>query len=204
MGLINRIQYVPYNREVAFGTLQSILKSIEPRYKLQNPRLLKELISYLHAADGSEINPQKALGLFGNTGSGKTLHLQAIAEYAKIDELKFIRSGKVANFVPELISAQSLVSQFGKNGFDGIDKWIRKPAIIIDDVGTEQAAQNYGNKLEVFAYFIEERYLQHKITHISSNLSLDELKERYGERVYGRLIERTNIVYFADKNWRLF
>jgi DNA replication protein DnaC len=203
---INRIEYTPYEESIAMETMFKILKSIEPYYENVMPEQLMAFIQYIHAnGKGSKINIDygKAIALLGPTGTGKTLIFNALSQYIKIDDVKFIRNDKKARFGFEVVSARNLVSKFADKGFDAIEPFIVKPVICIDDVGSEPFGQHFGNKVDIFEYLIEERYLNNRITHFSSNLNLSLIKEKYGERVYSRLVETTSFIEIKGKDWRL-
>ena len=57
--------------------------------------------------------------------------------------------------------------------------------LIVDDLGTEVSNTFVSNQL--FS-FINERNLRKKSTIISTNLSLEQIRDRYSERVFSRII----------------
>ena len=63
--------------------------------------------------------------------------------------------------------------------------------LIIDDLGEETQARHFGkdeNALGQMLIMRERMFLQSGVrTHITTNLSVSQLKERYGERVFSRL-----------------
>ena len=63
----------------------------------------------------------------------------------------------------------------------------------------------YGNKVNVIEEIILDRYdlfrKHHLITHITTNLDVEDIKEKYGERVLSRMYEMFNfIILGGDKN----
>ena len=56
--------------------------------------------------------------------------------------------------------------------------------VIVDDLGTE-LSNSFTNSQ--FFSFLNERHLRKKSILISTNLSLEELKARYSERIFSRL-----------------
>lgn len=202
--IINRIQYAPFRMEYALKVMLSILKGFEPNYINDNQTRLEDLICYIHATgENIEINNDCALAFIGPTGTGKTLLFKAISEYMKIDDVKFIRNGKIARFGFEIVSARYIVSKYASDGFESLQTLINKPVICIDDVGSENIGNHFGNKIEVFEHIIEERYYKHKLTHFTSNYDKEAIRQRYGERVYSRIIERTNFIEFLGKDYRV-
>lgn len=69
--------------------------------------------------------------------------------------------------------------------------------LCIDEIGAEQVKNNYGNKSNVIGDLIEERYhsgYTGLLLHGTTNLSADELKEFYGERVTSRMRQIFNFI----------
>ena len=62
---------------------------------------------------------------------------------------------------------------------------LQSDLLIIDDLGAELVNGFTSSQLY---YFIEERHINHKSTIISTNLSFQELRDRYSERIFSRFI----------------
>ena len=97
------------------------------------------------------------------------------------------------------ISMYSMVSikeKIANEGFHHIGS--PKNIIYIDDVGSEDLPlMHYGNKINWFKDFIEKRYYMNEGFEniiISTNLSIKEMTEKYGERVTDRIAEMFNII----------
>lgn len=68
-----------------------------------------------------------------------------------------------------------------------------------DDLGTEPVSKYYGKECEVMAEIILNRYdnqIAFNLTHITTNLSPDKIRERYGTRVTDRMREMFNMIKF--------
>jgi DNA replication protein DnaC len=66
-------------------------------------------------------------------------------------------------------------------------------------LGTEANAKHYGHEKNVMAEIILNRYdnnLPYHCTHITTNLTADEIKAQYGTRVTDRIREMFNIIKF--------
>lgn len=75
--------------------------------------------------------------------------------------------------------------------------------LIIDDLGTEPI---YRNVTEEYLYtIVNERLLKRKHTLISTNLGLEDIFDRYGERIFSRLNNKANSLFlsFTGKDIRL-
>lgn len=200
---IRRLEYTPYRMEVAEKVFLQILKGMEKNYDHNNRNLIIDLIKYAHGEEGNW-DLSRGLGFIGNAGTGKTLTLTALSQYLKIDDVKFIKHGKVCKFGYEVISARQLASQFSLSGYDAIQPSVLKPVLCIDDLGSEpENINHYGNKINLIEHIIEERYMNERFTHFSSNLSMGIIHEKYGDRVYSRIKGSTNIIKLTGKDWRL-
>jgi len=75
--------------------------------------------------------------------------------------------------------------------------------VYFDDLGIEPAAINYGQRIEPIQDLIFSRYRlweqSKKLTHFSTNLSLQELADRYDSRVVDRLKGMCNVIQLSNK-----
>lgn len=72
--------------------------------------------------------------------------------------------------------------------------------VIIDDLGTELTNSFVTSQL--FAC-LNERHLRKKATIISSNLTLEELRERYSERIFSRITSHYNVCKMSGPDIRI-
>ncbi len=124
-------------------------------------------------------NGKESIMLMGGTGLGKThLSLSVASEV--------LNKGFYVYYSP----ADRLFGEIEKEhfSFSGetpvLDKALSADLLIIDDMGTE-----FYTKYTFSAVYnvINDRLLRKKATIISTNLSVDELEDRYGARVVSRL-----------------
>ena len=145
-------------------------------------------------ADKGNSAVRKNIDLIGKAGTGKTFLASCFAN-------ECLKNGRTVVF----ITAFSLVrraldyhTSFGDNRRDGFTPLLEADALIIDDLGTES---NYKNvTLEYFYHVINERQLRGKTTFITSNLSIDGIANKYGERIASRLFDR-KICYATEFNF---
>ena len=140
------------------------------------------LSGYDDIADWLQDNQGKGLMLIGGCGIGKTL----------------IGS----HIIPVLLSAycRKVVNVYSATDLNTKTNEILSKAIIyLDDVGTEYTKNEYGNKREVFAEVVDIAEKTGKILIISTNLTSDKIKERYGDRVFDRLKALTKCVIIKEK-----
>ena len=72
--------------------------------------------------------------------------------------------------------------------FEGFSSLIEVPLLLIDDLGTEPMMRNI--TVEYLFTLLNERAAAKRHTVVATNLTPTELKERYGERVASRLLDR--------------
>ncbi len=125
--------------------------------------------------------------LTGNTGLGKTFLLHCI-------ENRLLDRG----FSPICVTAYRLFETMRGAHFSDeekrqeFDELVHCDALLIDDLGTEPIMQNISR--EYLFTLLNERLAQRRHTVIATNLSILELKELYGERVFSRLFDTVNVM----------
>lgn len=122
----------------------------------------------------------KGIQLRGTPGSGKT-HLMRCMSRLCPPGRGFIV--KPCQDVADTYAAK------GRNGLTHLlDGWM----VCFDDLGDEDEAKHYGNTRDVMMRVIEYRYNRMgtvpTVTHFTTNLNKEQLRQRYGERCYDRLM----------------
>lgn len=124
----------------------------------------------------------------GPTGVGKTFALECLTS-------EILKKGYTANF----LTAFQLNSQFLKyhTCFDAnkqsyLNLLLEPDLLVIDDLGTEPMLNNVTN--EYLYLVLSERMLKHKATIISTNLEPNNLLDRYNERIFSRLTDKTKSI----------
>lgn len=75
--------------------------------------------------------------------------------------------------------------------------------LAIDDVGTEPAeVVDYGNVIEPITELLEARYARGLFTLVTTNLTGQELRQRYGVRLVDRMNEMMHVVVFKNGSFR--
>ena len=83
-----------------------------------------------------------------------------------------------------------------------LDSVKQKHIIYVDDIGTENLSVKYGEKRLAFAELTDEAEKKGKLLILTTNLSIDELREKYGERTVDRLRAITKTVLFTGVSLR--
>jgi len=134
--------------------------------------------------------------LTGDTGTGKT--------YAMV----YLGTELIENKVfPLYTTAFGLVDRFKRFIFEREERafadLLECEILLIDDLGTEPRIPNITD--ENLYNLVNERLLAKRPFIISTNLTPDELIDRYGERIAGRILakETTSVIRFTGKDMRL-
>jgi DNA replication protein DnaC len=146
---------------------------------------------------------------YGDAGNGKTYSSFAIA-----NELYSRGIAVLAISVPRIIKI--ITDSFNDNGEYGeiniLNTLAEASLLILDDLGTEYKTQWTYEKLYSI---IDARYRAKKPTIITTNLSIDELRESLrmvdsrrviydkSERIYSRLVEMCSLFRVTGESWRI-
>jgi len=202
---IKRIVYEPYNPAKAQDVIEEIGKKIIPEFEINqyNIALYHEIIMYVHADSDYKGELTKGIAITGATGLGKTKAMEIMSLYSEIDEVRYIKDGKQIRLKFPIYNSREMVDAYAKDGLDGIHKYTTFTNLCIDDLGTENMnANHYGTKLNVIEEIIEERYRKNLLTHLTSNLTEEDLHEAYGDRVYSRLKSMVNYHNLTGQDFR--
>lgn len=129
----------------------------------------------------------KNIVLMGGTGTGKTYLMGCIAkEIALKGSIIFLTAyGLNKRFI-------SYHTTFDETKNDFFDPLIDTDALIIDDLGSESITKNV--TCEYLYTLINERTLRNKVTMITTNLDMNGIKDRYGDKTASRIFDK-NICY---------
>jgi energy-coupling factor transporter ATP-binding protein EcfA2 len=141
----------------------------------------------------------KGIMLVGKTGSGKTLLMRALYAWRKAQLQKPIawHNCKQVN-----VRFLEIDAHTGKHrGFYGVKDFCSIKfdcEKIFDDLGKEETfVQNYGNKISIMDYVLDQRYDSRKTcgrTHITTNLSFSSIQQKYGSRLESRCHQLFNVI----------
>ena len=141
--------------------------------------------NYRPIVDWMTDNKGRGLLMVGSCGLGKSLIGKYILPYLIRDACR-----KVVN----VFNAQELNSK--------PDEIIGYHIIYIDDIGTENVSNIYGNKRIPFMELCNATEQKGKLLMCSTNLTIEELKEKYGDRTVDRLKSTTKVVPFIGESLR--
>lgn len=164
-----------------------------PRENIEN---IKNIA--VHFANNIDDKKEKNLLFIGNTGLGKTFLSNAIAKQV-IDNAKSVIY-QTAPMLMDKVMEYKFSYDKNKENKDQYNNIFDVDLLIIDDLGTETMTDN---KYTELFNIINTRLISNKKILISTNLSLNELFERYDERVISRLIGEFKVCKFIGDDIRL-
>lgn len=125
---------------------------------------------YNAIADWLIDNKSKGLFLMGGCGNGKTLFTTKVLP--AIYQAAFNK--RLAVYDARIINSKA-------------DEVRSKLFLCIDDIGAEPRHKEYGNEIEVFSEVVDNAEKEGGFVIVTTNLSGQELKDRYGERCLDRV-----------------
>ena len=139
------------------------------------------------------------LFFYGSVGAGKTFLSNCVAK-------ELIEKGNLVLY----FSASGLIDTLSGNSFSGKSHedlysigqdLYNCDLLVIDDLGTE-----YTNAYVVSQLFscINERLLRKKSTLISTNLSLEDLRNKYSERIFSRITSNYDMYKITGPDIRMY
>lgn len=129
----------------------------------------------------------------GTAGVGKTFMTECIAK-AMIDK------GYLVSFISSLGLNENFLkyhTTFDQNKQSFFDMFLEPELLVIDDLGTEQILKNV--TINYLVALLNERNNLNKATIITTNLNLNDILERYGERVFSRIANKADSKMFIIK-----
>lgn len=171
--------------------------SVAPEADGQRDRLVKARNLCQRYADAFPDTEYRNLLLTGEGGLGKTFLLNCI--FGRVTSRGFSAVRVTAFRMFEAMRRQHVGND---ESYDGFSALIEAPLLLIDDLGTEPMMRNI--TLEYLFTLLNERLAAKRHTVIATNLTPPQLKERYGERVASRLLDRSVCapVQFKGKDMR--
>lgn len=132
----------------------------------------------------------------GNTGVGKTFLTNCIAK-------ELLDTSHSVIYLTAVEFFESFESEdFNKNKNNVVDTqyFLDADLLIIDDLGTENSNSYTNSRL---FYIINERCIRKKPMIISANLDINQISERYSERVLSRLLSSYQILGLFGQDIRI-
>lgn len=152
------------------------------------------------------LDPDKGLLLWGDIGTGKSTMLRIIRNFC--GDVRPIVDGKRYSFgITNVIDVcADYADESSGGGYRAIRRYIENPRQAFDELGSETVPTGrYGNFENVMQYIFQSRYdnRNHQFTHATTNLTVDQIRDVYDERIYDRFKEMFNFVALRGKTFRI-
>ncbi len=167
-------------KECSLGTLKSNIFSekTDPRWKMSPKQNMEKNIEFARKYTEKFDSHSMNLYLSGESGTGKTCYASSIAG-------ELIEKGHLVVYRTAWQLMKDVKEAMYGNNQDLTDLLLDSDLLIIDDLGTEMNSEL--SKTEMFN-IINGRLLKRKKVIVSTNLGLNEIKDKYSERLSSRIM----------------
>ena len=205
----NRITPKAYNMKQEKMIVKAIADSNVKKDKFEfdknNSAVFTNLIRYFnrdHDFEEDGMSLHKGLLIAGSIGSGKSIMMKIFKEFCfrrKLDH-QF-----------RIVFSDTIPDKFARHGYDGINLYTENSHLnnygvftsnpinlCIDDLGVEKETVKYfGSEETVIEKILVSRYnlfQEGYLTHVTTNLDVKMLRNKYGDRIYSRMKEMFNFI----------
>jgi len=191
-------------KKIVWGIMQDMLaeRGMEYVWDSSNKQALDNLTRYFIRDPSFDGVLDKGVCLFGDVGRGKTFIMEVFSQFAMTYDLP------TAFFLIDMKSISREAQEQGAKIVASHTQGIKS----YDDVGFEEKANNFGNKICVFTELINIAYNKFvksgKVCHVTTNLALLDsfglgtFQQHYGARVTDRCKEMFNFIYLGGDSKR--
>ena len=201
---------VDWAKEMAY--FRAAFLKVEPRFdpKLADRNILNSLFAWVWKIDEYnklKLDYNKGFCFYGDLGLGKSMTLQALRQYR--NGLVSRHESKREDFRMKgtwLKAASELANIFSVDGQPALIKYTTDEInLIIDELGREpRPAKYFGTELNVIQFVLQLRYDHRRdsVTHITTNLKLEDIAQKYGAYIADRCLEMFNFIEFKGASLR--
>lgn len=140
---------------------------------------------YNKVAEWLDSNDGRGLLCYGDCGRGKTL-----------------LCGKIIPLVVNHLYRKVICCYDAKRINRDINEMMTKKLIYLDDVGVENESVKFGERRQCFVELVDEAEKTGKLLVLTTNLSIEQLQDKYGLRTIDRLRAITKTVLFQGESLR--
>jgi len=207
------------NIDEHFEIIKKIALYLQPKYIFteETSEILRILLLYFsgqkegannkNESCGKLISLSKGIFLVGGVGVGKSLIFEIFKIYTtqvlKKNGFQYHSANSIIDFLN--IDGKVYYNLFKENRQD--ENTIKPITCYIDDIASKnEIVKHFGTEYNAIQELISIRYevfIRHKkLTHLSTNIFPQQLKEIYGSRVIDRMREMFNIIELKGESFR--
>lgn len=182
-------------------------KNVCPGFEIRDEMksVYSDIVRWAMMDYGGNLDPDKGLFIWGEVGTGKSTMLHIIREFCR--EVRPIVDGNRYYFrINNVIDiCAEYADESPDGGYGAIQTYINCSRQAFDELGSEtNPTGRWGNFENVMQYIFQRRYDNrfHQFTHVTTNLTPDQIAEYYGARIYDRFKEMFNFVALRGRTFR--
>lgn len=192
---------LPMTEEQAYAYLLAAVKA-EVAYRHRSFCSNEDVEKQLHDMADWLTSQSSRFGILlcGGCGNGKSTMLKALQHL-----LNYLRIPKPYNdgtYGIQIVDAK-YIAYLCRNNYDAYRKLISVDMLGIDDLGTEPSeVMDYGNVYTPVIDLLTKRYEEQLFTIITTNLTPQQIREHYDDRIADRLNEMVEKIVFKNGTYR--
>ena len=192
---------MPMPEEDAYACLLAAMMA-EVAYRHRIFCTNEDLEKQLHEMAHWLTSPSSHFGMMlcGGCGNGKSTMLKAFQQL--LNSLHFPKPDNGGTYGIQIVDAK-YIAHLCKNNHGAYRKLISVDMLGIDDLGTEPSeVMDYGNVYTPVIDLLTKRYEEQLFTIITTNLTPQQIREHYGDRIADRLNEMVKKIVFSNGTYR--
>ena len=147
-----------------------------------------------------QISSHFGMMLCGGCGNGKSTMLKAFQQL--LNSLHIPKPDNDGTYGIQIVDAK-YIAHLCKNNHEAYRKLISVDMLGIDDLGTEPSeVMDYGNVYTPVIDLLTKRYEEQLFTIITTNLTPQQIRDHYGDRIADRLNEMVQKIVFSNGTYR--
>lgn len=167
-------------------------------YKGEDLERFKKAVSACRECiDYIDSDPRNIM-LYGSVGIGKSFLSGCVAK--ELMDKGYTVTYRSATGLFEELARNTFNSESKEDLYNLVDCIYNCDLLIIDDLGTELLSSFVSTQ---FFSLINERNLRRKSTMISTNLSLEQIRDRYSDRVLSRIVSSYSVIKLTGPDIRI-
>jgi len=192
---------LPMSEEEAYAyLLAAMMAEVEYRHRTfrSNEYLERQLNEMAHWLT----SPSSHFGILlcGGCGNGKSTMLKALQQL--LNALHIPKPYNEGTYGIQIVDAK-YIAYLCKNNYEAYRKLISVDMLGIDDLGTEPSeVLDYGNVYTPVIDLLTKRYEEQLFTVITTNLTPQQIRGHYGDRIADRFNEMVRKIIFDNGTYR--